>query len=214
VLALYLLCGEVLRYARTMASGPDSASFRHWAEIAGKIQQGDNAGVEDLYNALSAGYCANLLRHADPQSVEDGLHEILLTVVEAIRAGELRDPFRLMGFVRTLTRRRAFAHIRKAVFERKYFVPSGHAEPLTPEESPEARTARLEGIERILQVLRRLNTRDREILERFYLAEQTPPQICSEMHLTSTQFRLYKSRAIGRCFDLARPRRRLGSTVD
>jgi DNA-directed RNA polymerase specialized sigma24 family protein len=53
-------------------------------------------------------------------------------------------------------------------------------------------------------MLARLKVRDREILERFYYGEQAAEQICSEMHLTPTQFRLYKSRAIARCGDIAR----------
>jgi DNA-directed RNA polymerase specialized sigma24 family protein len=55
-------------------------------------------------------------------------------------------------------------------------------------------------------VLRRLGARDREILEKFYFEQQAPDQICDEMKLTPTQFRLYKSRAIARCFDFAQER--------
>jgi DNA-directed RNA polymerase specialized sigma subunit len=53
--------------------------------------------------------------------------------------------------------------------------------------------------------LRRLKKRDREILERFYLREQNAQQICAEMRLTETQFRLFKSRAIARCVSLVQP---------
>jgi RNA polymerase sigma factor (sigma-70 family) len=44
-------------------------------------------------------------------------------------------------------------------------------------------------------VLESLNQRDRDILVRFYLMEQSQEQICREMSLTETQFRLLKSRA-------------------
>ena len=40
-----------------------------------------------------------------------------------------------------------------------------------------------------------LSDRDRDILVRFYLKEQPQEQICREMSLTETQFRLLKSRA-------------------
>src|SRR6266851_4698063 len=46
----------------------------------------------------------------------------------------------------------------------------------------------------------------REILTRFYLYEQSQDQICSEMGLTLTQFRLLKSRAKGRFGELGRKR--------
>jgi RNA polymerase sigma-70 factor, ECF subfamily len=53
--------------------------------------------------------------------------------------------------------------------------------------------------------------RCREILERFYLREQRREQICREMSLTETQFRLLKSRAKARLGD--RGQRRLKVTV-
>jgi RNA polymerase sigma-70 factor (ECF subfamily) len=49
-----------------------------------------------------------------------------------------------------------------------------------------------------------LSDRDREILTRFYLDEQTQEQICGEMNLTETQFRLLKSRAKARFGELGR----------
>jgi DNA-directed RNA polymerase specialized sigma subunit len=45
------------------------------------------------------------------------------------------------------------------------------------------------------KVLRGISERDREILHRFYVEEQTPDQICGEMGLSFNQFRLLKSRA-------------------
>ena len=44
-------------------------------------------------------------------------------------------------------------------------------------------------------LLSTLSRREREILTRFYLHEQSKDQICEEMALTDTQFRLAKSRA-------------------
>lgn len=47
----------------------------------------------------------------------------------------------------------------------------------------------------ITRALESLTDRQREILIRFYLMEQTQERICREMRLTDTQFRLMKSRA-------------------
>ena len=58
--------------------------------------------------------------------------------------------------------------------------------------------------ELITRVLGELSPRDREILTRFYLREQSQDQICSEMDLTETQFRLLKSRAKARFGELGR----------
>ncbi len=53
-------------------------------------------------------------------------------------------------------------------------------------------------------ILRSISNRDREILTRFYLLEQTQQQICVEMQLSETQFRLLKSRAKARFGELGR----------
>ncbi|MGA2595136.1 MAG: antitoxin Xre/MbcA/ParS toxin-binding domain-containing protein [Bryobacteraceae bacterium] len=51
--------------------------------------------------------------------------------------------------------------------------------------------------------LKGLAPRDREILARFYLDEQSQDRICAEMGLTEAQFRLLKSRARARFSELA-----------
>jgi DNA-directed RNA polymerase specialized sigma24 family protein len=49
-----------------------------------------------------------------------------------------------------------------------------------------------------------LGQRDRDILVRFYLKEQSQEQICREMSLTETQFRLLKSRAKAKFGEIGR----------
>ena len=55
-------------------------------------------------------------------------------------------------------------------------------------------------------VLKTISARDREILTRFYLQEQSQEQICQEMSLTETQFRLLKSRAKAKFGELGKRR--------
>ncbi|MBC7924468.1 MAG: sigma-70 family RNA polymerase sigma factor, partial [Bryobacteraceae bacterium] len=56
----------------------------------------------------------------------------------------------------------------------------------------------------MVKVLRSLSDRDREILTRFYLHEQSQEQICMDMKLSETQFRLLKSRAKARFGELGK----------
>jgi RNA polymerase sigma-70 factor (ECF subfamily) len=177
-----------------------TAACAEWAEVVGRIRGGDQGGVEALYATLCNGH-ARWFRSIDPQSTEDRLHEILLIVLKAIRSGDLRNPDRLMEFVRTVARRQVAAHIRDAASHRRRFVTEGEKNLRAPEDqSPEACTAQRERLDGVIKILGRLKARDREILKRFYLDEQGQTQICGEMCLTGTQFRLYKSRAIARCF--------------
>ena len=49
-----------------------------------------------------------------------------------------------------------------------------------------------------------VSRRDREILHRFYVQEQSQEQICQEMSLSYNQFRLLKSRAKARFGELGK----------
>src|SRR5208282_2483029 len=73
-----------------------------------------------------------------------------------------------------------------------------------PEGNPEERAMFSQRTDLINRVLDELSERDREILTRFYLLEQCQVQICTEMALSDTQFRLLKSRAKSRFGELGK----------
>jgi RNA polymerase sigma-70 factor (ECF subfamily) len=125
--------------------------------------------------------------------------------VQAIRRGELREPERLMGFVRTVVRRHVAAHIEKMVnFRRDHAELESSMRVVDPRENPEENAMLRQRSDLIQRVLGELSDRDREVLTRFYLHEQSQDQICREMDLTETQFRLLKSRAKGRFGELGK----------
>ena len=67
------------------------------------------------------------------------------------------------------------------------------------------RTAILNERNRVMRrVLRELSPREREVVKRFYVNEQSPAQICSEMSLTRSQFRSLKSKVRGRFEQLSK----------
>jgi RNA polymerase sigma-70 factor (ECF subfamily) len=70
--------------------------------------------------------------------------------------------------------------------------------------NPEQAAIRQENQQIAVKVLKSIAPRDREILIRFYLWEQPAEQICGEMGLTDTQFRLLKSRAKARFGELGK----------
>jgi DNA-directed RNA polymerase specialized sigma24 family protein len=60
-------------------------------------------------------------------------------------------------------------------------------------------------------MLRALSARDQEVLRRYYLGNERPEQICADLAITETQFRLIKSRAKARFTQLVEdppPRKR------
>jgi RNA polymerase sigma-70 factor (ECF subfamily) len=176
-----------------------------WAELVDKIRQNDATGMEELYRVFSRGVRFYLCRQLGPQDLDDRVHDTFLIVAQAIQRGDLREPDRLMGYVRTIVRRQVAAQIENNVHSRKRQIDlewglAVHDAASDPEQS----AIRRESQEIALKVLKSIGARDREILIRFYLEEQTPEQICSEMGLTETQFRLLKSRAKARFGELGK----------
>lgn len=167
-----------------------------WALLVNQIKAGEDAGMEQLYKLFSRGIRYYLCRQLGPQELEDKVHDTFLIVVNAIRKGDLREPERLMGFVRTVVRRQVAAYIEQAVHNRREQtdLECGIA-VVDRKQNPEQEAIVKQKAELMKSALDSLSQRDRDILVRFYLMEQTQEQICREMRLTETQFRLLKSRA-------------------
>ncbi len=167
-----------------------------WGILVAQIKAGEETGMEQLYKLFSRGIRYYLCRQLGPQELEDKVHDTFLIVVNAVRRGDLREPERLMGFVRTVVRRQVAAYIEQAVHNRREQadLESGIA-VADRKQNPEQEAMGREKAELMESALSALSDRDREILVRFYLKEQPQEQICREMDLTETQFRLLKSRA-------------------
>ena len=177
----------------------------NWRELVDRIRADEGAAMEELYAVFSRGVRFYLCRQLGPQELEDKVHDTFLIVVQAIRRGELREPDRLMGFVRTIVRRQVAAYIDHAVQTRKEQAELDSGLAICDERSnPEQDAIARQRLEIMTKVLRSISVRDREILTRFYLLGQTQEQICGEMQLTETQFRLLKSRAKARFGELGR----------
>jgi RNA polymerase sigma-70 factor (ECF subfamily) len=176
-----------------------------WSTLVAQIKAGEDAGMEQLYKLFSRGIRYYLCRQLGPQELEDKVHDTFLIVVNAIRRGDLREPERLMGFVRTVVRRQVAAYIEQAVHMRREQadLESGIA-VADRKQNPEQEAILRQKTELMRNVLQCLSQRDRDILVRFYLKEQSQEQICREMSLTETQFRLLKSRAKAKFGEIGR----------
>src|ERR1039457_969014 len=101
----------------TPKSGPASVQ-PCWAELVEKIRQNDPDGLEELYRVFSRGVRFYLCRQLGPQDLGARVHDTFLIVAQAIQGGELREPDRLMGYVRTIVRRQVAAQIEDNVRRR------------------------------------------------------------------------------------------------
>lgn len=178
---------------------------RNWHALVDSIRRNEAEGMEELYRVFSRGVRFYLCRQLGPQDLDDKIHDTFLIVVQAIQRDELREPERLMGFVRTVVRRQVAAQIDRAVHIRREQADFDSTIPVTDHGRTPEEEAIIKQHEEVAEaVLRSISERDREILTRFYLMEQTQEDICGEMKLSETQFRLLKSRAKARFGDLGR----------
>lgn len=178
-----------------------------WSSLVERIRAGDPSAMEELYAVFAKGVRFYLWRQLGPQDLDDKVHDVFLIITQSIQKGDLREPDRLMGYVRTIVRRQVAAHIDTAVQSRRNQVS---IEPgMTVRDcglDPERMAIDRQSLDLAIRLLSSLPIRDREVLIRFYLKEQTPERICSEMDLTDTQFRLIKSRAKARYGELGQRR--------
>ncbi|MEO8597977.1 MAG: sigma-70 family RNA polymerase sigma factor [Candidatus Solibacter sp.] len=178
-----------------------------WSRLVERIQAGDPAGMEELYAVFVKGVRFFLWRQLGPQDLDDKVHDVFLIITHSIRKGELREPDRLMGYVRTVVRRQVAMHIDSNVQSRRNYQALDPALPLSDHQpDPEQRCIERETQDVALRMLAGLPKRDREVLVRFYLREQTAEEICRDLELTETQFRLIKSRAKARYGELGKRR--------
>jgi RNA polymerase sigma-70 factor (ECF subfamily) len=166
------------------------------ASIAVRIREGDPAAERALVERFSRGVRAILRNAARNPALVDDLHqETLRTALERIRAGALRDPSQLAGFLASLARNIATEHFRRL----KRSDPRSEAVLERMESSAPGAAERLELHQQALHVRRvmaELSTdRDRELLRRFYLGDEDKDRICADLGLNSLQFNRVLHRA-------------------
>src|SRR5262249_23587385 len=110
VLGRFLCHGGPMR-SETTRDVADGLGGKVWAALVERIRGGDPSAVEELYGVFSKGVRFLLWRQLGHQDLDDRMHDIFLMVVQSIQRGELREPERLMGYVRTVVRRQTAGHI-------------------------------------------------------------------------------------------------------
>jgi RNA polymerase sigma-70 factor, ECF subfamily len=164
--------------------------------LVSRLQAGEEAAEEELYALMTRTLAPALTRSLGTEHVTDKLHDIFLVVFRAIRAGHLRDEQQLVPYIFGVARRQAADAIKVFVKDRKRHTGAEAPENCVDERwHPERRLEQSERMRMMTVLMNELQPRQREILDRFYLEAQSHQQICEEMKLSPTQFRLAKSRA-------------------
>ncbi len=163
------------------------------AALVRRIAAGDRRAEGQLVELYGRGL-GYLLRHltSDPATSEDLYQETFRIVLEKVRGGGVREPGKLAGFIRGTARNLCRSHYRRP----KTVDVDDVADPADP--APSALDDRLQREDR--QRVRRLlgdlaSSRDRQLLLRFYIAEEPKEQVCAALGLSRSQFNVAIFRA-------------------
>lgn len=166
------------------------------AHLVQRIHAGDASAETELVERYSRGLSYMLRKlTSDPSLAEDLHQDSLRVVIEKARAGEIERPERLNAFLRGTARNLLMAEIRKRG-RRRTEVGEAPVEPVDPAPGPVARLAQTQDRQLVRRLLEELSQpRDREILFRFYLAEESKEVLCRDLDLEPQQFNLVLFRA-------------------
>lgn len=182
-------------------------------ELAHRIVSGDPAAEAELVSRFSRALTF-LLRQLtrDDTVAEDLYQETFRLVIEKVRRGELREPAKLPGFVSSMARNLFLGSARRGGRRQKW-----HGDPEATETAPDpapGQLAKLLAQERaatVRHVLAELkNDRDREILSRYYIADEPKEDICRDLELSDLHFNRVLFRARQRYRELFESRQRAG----
>jgi len=207
-----------LMIAENPASATTSEPIARIENLVRRIRARDGEAETELYALLNKGIRYALMRQIRPLAdVDDRVHEIFMVTLTAIREDRLRDPARLMGFVRSVVANQVATHITRTVRRREREIGADTAGVFLrdPRENPEEIAIHSERLQCARQMLAELCERDRTILLRFYVHGHSKEDIMADLNLTDTQFRLFKWRARARYDDLVHKRlkRRVSATA-
>jgi RNA polymerase sigma factor (sigma-70 family) len=198
------------RPTRTGSSAEEA--YARIADLVERIRARDSAAESELYATLNKGIRFVLMRQIRPLSdVDDRVHEIFMVALKAIREDKLRDPARLMGFIRSVVANQVATHITRTMKKREREVGADAAAVhlRDPRDTPEQLAIDGQRLECAREMLQALCERDRTILIRFYVDGRSKEEIMHELNLTDTQFRLFKWRARAKYDELLQRRLRV-----
>jgi RNA polymerase sigma-70 factor (ECF subfamily) len=198
------------RMERDAAHGEEEEPGGDLPALVARIQAGDRAAEAELVARFSHGLLLMLRRLTQNPALADDLHQETLTLVLAkIQRGEVREPERLAGFIRSTARNLFIADRRK---EARYQALDGEGEAEGPRLRPAfadkgpAPLDRVVAAEEARQVQRLLGElrydRDRQLLLRFYLSDESKEELCSDLEIEPERFHQVLFRARERLREL------------
>ncbi len=158
-------------------------------ELVHRIADGDRTAEAELIERYERGIRLILLkRTGNPQLAKDLCQDTFVIILRKLRAGELNSPDNLAGFISRTAINISIQHFRKE--QRYVYSADGMFGPqLAHNDKKGEKLDRLTIRDMLENVMNQLAvTRDREILQRYYLSDDDKPIICGDLQISSAHF--------------------------
>jgi RNA polymerase sigma-70 factor (ECF subfamily) len=166
------------------------------AELAAAVVRGDTQAEAELYRRLAPRVRLYGLRHLrDRHAAADLVQQVLVTTLERLRAGEVREPARLASFVlgmcrMTVLEMRRGSRRREELLEK--WVPASAGMTY---EAPEPLVFEAD---RLAACLEGLAARERSVVMLSFFADKAADEVGAELGLSAGNVRVIRHRALGR----------------
>jgi RNA polymerase sigma-70 factor (ECF subfamily) len=166
-------------------------------DLVSRIRTGDRQAESELVERYSRGVMIIISRGAHDTAVAEDLHqETFRVALEKVRQGDVREPERLSGFICGVARNLVIDHFRRATRQESVTEIEEAAHLPHPGSDQLQELLRKENADLVRLVLREMpNERDRQMLYRFYIADDEKERICADLGLTSLHFNRVLHRA-------------------
>jgi RNA polymerase sigma-70 factor, ECF subfamily len=170
------------------APEPDEAEIA--TGLVRRIAAGDLSAETELVERYGRGLIYLLRRLGAPPPLAEDLHqETFRIALERLRQRALDEPARLAGFLCGIARNLALAERRKTARRRTEADDEELAQAVHPAPSQLSSVLLDEEAETVRRLIGELPTdRDRQLLLRFYVAEEDKERICADLGLDSLHF--------------------------
>jgi RNA polymerase sigma-70 factor (ECF subfamily) len=167
---------------------PPLAAHPDYGSLVKRIIDGDDAAEAELIAIFKDRVSHIIRRIANNTSMaEDFSQDTLFTVIKKIRNGDLQQPESLGFFIASVARNHALEQMRG--IRRRASEDLEHANHVPdPSPSPLDQLQTSEKLKEIREVIDQLIPRDRAVILRFYINEESKEKIRADLGLSSEQF--------------------------
>ena len=163
------------------------------AELVRQIASSSDTDAEaELFRRMAPRVRFYGLRHLrDEHAAEDLAQQVLITTLEALRAGRLREPEKLASFVLG-TCRLTVLNLRRSAHRKERLLAQFGTDLRTPVQPPTPYLDR----EQLARCVQNLNERERMVVVMTFYDEQTGEDVASFLGVSKANLRVIRHRAI------------------